>query len=44
MEIDNCLTACIVLHYFIQEEIAVMNADLLEIFKLITGLIDSNEA
>jgi four helix bundle protein len=42
VEIDNSLTACIVLHYFTKEEILSINAALLEVFKLLTGLIDSN--
>ncbi|MCW3074093.1 MAG: ribosomal protein [Flaviaesturariibacter sp.] len=42
VEIDNCLTACLALQYFKIEQISAINAALLEIFKLITGLIESN--
>ncbi len=43
VEIDNCLSACLALHYFKKEELTTTNAALLEIFKLITGLIESNK-
>ncbi len=43
IEIDNCLTACIVLRFLTKEDIVTINASLLEVFKLITGLIDSNK-
>ena len=42
VEIDNCLTAGITLKYFTQDDIVRINSALLEVFKLITGLIDSN--
>jgi four helix bundle protein len=42
VEVDNCLTVCLALKYFQQEELEEINDLLLEIFKLTTGLIDFN--
>ncbi len=42
VEIDSCLTVCLVLTYFRQDELKQENNILLQTFKLITGLIDSN--
>ncbi len=42
VEIDNCLTVSLSLNYFKQEDLQQVNNILLETFKLITGLIDSN--
>ena len=42
VEIDNCLVACIRLHFLTEEELIILNAALLETFKLITGLMDAN--
>jgi len=43
VEIDNCLTAIVVLNYLIKEDLISINNALVELFKLITGLIDSND-
>ncbi len=42
VEIGNCLTACLVLKFLSTDDITTINSALLEVFKLITGLIDSN--
>ena len=42
VEIDNCLTACLALKFLATEDLVELNTALLEDFKLITGLIDSN--
>ncbi len=42
VEIDNCLTAIVVLNYLTDENLAPICAALVELFKLISGLIDSN--
>jgi four helix bundle protein len=42
VEIDNCLIACIALDYISSDDLSEINPALLELFKLITGLIDSN--
>ncbi len=42
VEIDSCLTVCLVLTYFKQDALKQVNNILLQTFKLITGLIDSN--
>lgn len=42
VEIDNCLTVCLALKHFQSEELREINGLLLEIFKLTTGLIESN--
>ena len=43
VEVDNCLCACLVLKYCNEEELMPINNMLLEIFKLTTGLIESNK-
>src|SRR5579875_3069808 len=42
VEIDNCLTVIVVLNYSTKEDLKPINNALVELFKLITGLIDSN--
>jgi four helix bundle protein len=42
VEIDNSLTACLELKFLTQEDISLLTGALLEEFKLITGLIESN--
>ena len=42
VEIDNCLTACIALKYFTKQDIKELDERNIELFKLISGLIDSN--
>jgi four helix bundle protein len=42
VEIDNCLIVCTVLSYLTKEEIEEVTLGLVELFKLISGLIDSN--
>ena|SRR5688572_23306314 len=42
VEIDNCLTACLTLNFLTNKDLTPINAALLEVFKLITGLIDAN--
>lgn len=42
VEIDNCLIACLELNFLTKEDISILISALLEEFKLITGLIDSN--
>jgi four helix bundle protein len=41
-EVDNCLTACLVLKFVTEEEISAVNISLVEVFKLVSGLIESN--
>lgn len=43
VEVDNCLTACPILKFIKKEEITALVSALIEVFKLISGLIDSNE-
>ena len=43
VEIDNCLCACLILNYLREEDLQTINSLLLEIFKLTTGLIESNK-
>ena len=43
VEIDNCLTAIVVLNYLSEKDLAAINVALVELFKLISGLIDSND-
>jgi four helix bundle protein len=43
VEIDNCLAACLVLEFLVREDITKLESALLEVFKLISGLIESNE-
>jgi four helix bundle protein len=42
VEIDNCRTAIVALNYLTKEDLMPINSALVELFKLITGLIDSN--
>ena len=42
VEIDNCLIACVALNLLTSEDIEEVTLQLIELFKLITGLIDSN--
>ena len=42
VEIDNCLVNCLVLKFLIPDDLKELNPALLEEFKLLTGLIDSN--
>ena len=42
VEIDNCLTACVALKYFTKLDIKELDERNIELFKLISGLIDSN--
>ncbi len=42
VEIDNCLVNCLVLKFLTTNDLTELNPALLEEFKLITGLIDSN--
>jgi four helix bundle protein len=41
VEIDNCLTVIVVLNYLSKEELAEINSALVELFKLISGLVES---
>lgn len=43
VEIDNCLTAIVALNYLSEKDLAAVNVALVELFKLISGLIDSND-
>ena len=42
VEIDNCLVNCLVLHFVTMNELNELNPAIVEIFKLISGLIESN--
>lgn len=42
VEIDNCLIVCVALNYLTNDEAEEVTLKLIELFKLITGLIDSN--
>src|SRR5690348_340509 len=42
VEIDNCLGACISVKYLTKEDIINVDERNVELFKLISGLIDSN--
>jgi four helix bundle protein len=42
VEIDNCITASLVLNYLTNEDVQALNAAIVELFKIISGLIDSN--
>jgi four helix bundle protein len=42
VEIDNCLVNCLVLSFLTMDELTGLNPALLEVFKLITGLMESN--
>ena len=42
VEIDNCLTACIAIKYMTMEDIREVDERNTELFKLISGLIESN--
>ena len=43
VEIDNCLTAIVVLNYLTEKDLITINAAQAELFKLISGLIDSDK-
>ena len=43
VEIDNCLIVCTELNYLSKEEIEEVTLKLIELFRLISGLIDSNK-
>ncbi|MDQ6757031.1 MAG: four helix bundle protein [Bacteroidota bacterium] len=42
VEIDNCMIACLVLQYIVQAELIEIEPRLEELFKIITGLMNSN--
>jgi four helix bundle protein len=42
VEIDNCLVASLVLKFLVKDDIKTLENALVEEFKLITGLIESN--
>jgi four helix bundle protein len=42
VEIDNCLVNCLVLNFLTVDDLTGLNPALLEEFKLITGLMESN--
>jgi four helix bundle protein len=42
VEIDNCLTALLALEYIVEDDLDEINPIVLELFKLITGLINAN--
>jgi four helix bundle protein len=42
VEIDNCLTAIVILNYLREKDLETITTALVELFKLISGLIDSN--
>ena len=42
VEIDNCLIACITIRFLAKEDIKEVDERNIELFKLISGLIDSN--
>jgi four helix bundle protein len=42
VEIDNCVVASLTLNYLTNEDVIHVNNALVELFKLISGLIDSN--
>ena len=42
VELDNCLVAGITLNYLELKDLMALNAALLEVFKLITGLMEYN--
>jgi four helix bundle protein len=42
VEIDNCLVACLALEFLTVKDIRSLTEAIVEEFKLITGLIDSN--
>ena len=44
VEIDNCITATLILNYLTKPDVKQVNDALVELFKLISGLIDSNKA
>ena len=43
VEIDNCLAASLVLNFVKMDDLTLLNNALLQVFKLITGLIESNK-
>ncbi len=42
VEIDNCIVACVVLEYIVPEDLVEIEPRLVELFKIITGLMNSN--
>ena len=42
VEVDNCLVACIAVKYLTKEDIKEVDERNIELFRLISGLIDSN--
>jgi four helix bundle protein len=42
VEVDNCITASLVLNFLTNEDVTGINSAIVELFKLISGLIDSN--
>lgn len=42
VEVDNCLIASIAVKYLKKDDLVDINPAVVEVFKLITGLIDSN--
>ena len=42
VEVDNCLIASIAVRYLKKDDLKEVDAAIVEVFKLITGLIDSN--
>jgi len=43
VEVDNCITASIALNYLTKEDVAQAGNAIIELFKLISGLIDFND-
>lgn len=43
VEIDNCITASLALSYVTKEDVVEIDKAVVELFKLISGLIDSND-
>ena len=43
VEVDNCVTAGIALNYLTKEDVAQAGNAIIELFKLISGLIDFND-
>ncbi len=42
VEIDNCMVACLVLEYIVHEDLMEIEPRIIELFKIITGLMNSN--
>jgi four helix bundle protein len=43
VEVDNCITASLTLNYLTNKDVVLINNAMVELFKLISGLIDSND-